>query len=233
MKKICLCAVALLFGLYSYAQPEKKDVLISFDANYYKSLNTDETENGKIDTEDKSLGLSLSVERFLSDRFSVGAGLARHWDKGNWSEFQQFTDHVSMDYMEMESNYWMPGIFCKYYFPLVNRFYLVPQLAGSYSKQRIKLLMAHAERLNTYYNTGTGYYQPTWPTFDVSEYMFDVNYLKLELTPEFAYFFAKHFGASLYLGGLRYDKASGDADSSDWTFSFKPKYWRLGVNFRF
>ncbi|WP_163707732.1 hypothetical protein [Mangrovibacterium lignilyticum] len=232
MKKTALIALPLLLALCSLAQPAKKDFMLSFDANYYKNESTTMGSYSELDTEEKSLGLSFSVERFLSDRFAVGLGLARYWDKAEETNYELQGTLASLTHLELESNYWMPKIFCKYYLPLTKRLYAVPHLSGSFGQAKIAGAGATSTRdklptdelvLVDGSNTTTTSYGT----------QLDVKLLHVELAPEVVYFFAKHWGASAYLGGLRYDRSSGDLVDSEWTCSFKPKYWRLGVNFSF
>ncbi len=232
MKKICLFALPFLIAISLAAQPVKKDILISFDGNYSKTKSRGKTEQTTFHTVEESLGLSLSVERFFTNNFSVGIGLAHYWDEDAQSDHKLEGNVFTLNYVEIESNYWMPKVFCKYYLPLTKRFYAVPHLTGGFGKAKADVAGGT--------NTSEKLPDNELVLGDAPSISFihfeskkDVNLLQVELAPEFVYFFAKRWGATAYLGGLSYNKLSGGMENTDWTFSFKPKYWRLGVNFRF
>ncbi|WP_372773344.1 outer membrane beta-barrel protein [Mangrovibacterium sp.] len=232
MRKIFLFMLPLFAALLSMAQPAAKDFMVSVDGNYFKTKSTETIADSKFKTEEKSLNFSLSVERMLTRRFSVGLSLARYWDDGEASSSIYSGNELSMTVVETEANYWMPRVFCKYYLPVSGRFYVVPHLKTGYTKVEQELVgfQATATELS---GTELELVEATGSTLASYGAVADLNYLDLELAPELVCFFAEHWGVSVYAGGLRYEKVSGDLEDSDWTFSFKPKYWRLGVNFTF
>jgi len=229
MKKICVCGISALLALCSWAQPAKKGFLLSAEGNYSKTTSIDNMLNSEQTTEEKTIGLSLSIEHFAGERFSVGLGLTRYWDDESIETMTIVAGKRSASYWEFESNYWMPKLFCKYYFPVVQRFYLVPHLTGSFGKAKIEGFGVSASDLPDDQLIDLG------PGSSTAAYgvMWDVKLFQAELAPEFVYFFAKRWGASFCPGGLRYDEVSGDLEDSEWTFSFKRRYWRLGLNFHF
>lgn len=227
-----MVAALVLLAINAWAQPAKNSFLLSFDANYYKSTDTSTIPNGTQKAWDKSLGLSFSAEYFVSERFALGLGLARYWDEGEVTTVTAEDDQLNLALMDIESNYWMPKAFVKYYAPLVKRLYLVPHLSVAYGKPKIEAVYVTATSTSS--NNNLWELNP-WesPTTTYTGFLLKPNMLSMEAAPELVYFFHRHWGVSAYFGGLRYVRLSGDSEGSDWTFSFKPKYWRLGVNFNF
>ncbi|MFV0378805.1 MAG: outer membrane beta-barrel protein [Mangrovibacterium sp.] len=225
-----MAAALVLLAINAWAQPKKNSFLLSFDANYYKNTDTSTIPNGTQKAWDKSLGLSFSAEYFVGERFALGLGLARYWDESEVTTAVADDDMLNLTRMDLESNYWMPKAFVKYYAPLAKRFYLVPHLSLAYGKPKIEAL--YGTYTTTRPSTGElNLWEP--PTTTYTGFLLKPNMLSMEAAPELVYFFHRHWGVSAYFGGLRYVRLSGDSEGSDWTFSFKPKYWRLGVNFNF
>lgn len=231
MTRFCLLAMLLLITAAAWAQPAKHRFMLSANGNYYKNTDTSREPQNFQKTKDKSLGLGFSAEYFVGERFSLGVGLSHYWDESEHMSHILANDRRDITLLHAESNYWMPKVFAKYYVPLVKRLYLVPHLSAAYGKPKIEAFYITSAMQYTL-TDGQSTIEP-WEGTTYTEFIVKPNHLTVEAAPELAYFFARHWGVTAYLGGLRYDRLSGDETASDWTFSFKPKYWRLGVNFNF
>jgi len=208
--------------------------MLSVEGNYYKSKSSQSDAVSQLKSEEKDWHLAFNVERFITERFSVGLGLARYHEKAEENTEQTVVTVTGYDllgtFMDAEGTYWLPRVFCKYYLQVFGQFYLAPRFTGSYGKAKVQATAV----------TASVYSAPSYELTEIvpgtaTSWGMDAkgNLLSLELSPELAYFFSKRWGLSACLGGLRYDRFSGDLEGSDWTFSFKRQYWKLGVNFRF
>ncbi|PTN05308.1 hypothetical protein [Mangrovibacterium marinum] len=232
LKHLLQTGFLLVVSINALAQPTNKDWMLSGAGNYYKKTTSESVSGSSVDQMDKSIIGSFMVERFLSDRFSVGIGIARHWEDGELDISNFSNNTLTRSVMELESNYWMPQLFGKYYLPLKGRLYLVPRFTASYGKAKAEgfLLELSAQYIES---DEIQMGQAGQTTATESYFRTDVDLFSAELAPDLVFFFAQRWGVSVSPGGLRYDKVSGDLDDSEWTFSFKRQYWRLGVNFRF
>jgi len=224
----------LFFMLYIVAQSvsaqfSKGDMLIAIEGNYYKNTDNSNTEGLDLKTVEKYRNLSISFESFISNRLSIGAGLDNNWEDMTIKTSQLDGNTYTLDAFTAKSSYWMPKAFCKYYFPIANRLYVVPQLTVSYGKAEINF--------SEFYATATmlpdnEIHEGTGTTQNSSSAIFNVNLFGAGLIPEIMCPVTKKWGISFYPGGLSYEKISGDTNHSEWTFSFKRRYWQFGINYR-
>jgi opacity protein-like surface antigen len=235
LKRLLQTCLMLVLSFNAFAQPASKDWMLSVEGNYYKSKSSESNLDYQFKSNEKEWHFSFNAERFVTDRFSLGLGLARYHEK-----LEENTQQVVLEatgsgvhgtFTEAEGTVWLPRIFCKYYWPVIGRFYLVPRFSGSYGRAKANASVFSS----SVYHAPTDHLSETDPGTLASRVEVDVkgNLLSMELAPELAYFFGERWGLSACLGGWRYDRFGGDLDVSDWTFSFKRQYWKLGVNFRF
>lgn len=233
-KRMLQTSFLLLLCISAFAQPPKKDWQFSLEGNYYQSKSSESDEVSQFESEEKSWHLALNAERFLTNHFSVGLGIARyHESEQNYAE-QLVSDATGYGIwaasVEAEATFWMPHIFCKYYLPVWGRLYLVPRFSGSYGNVTIEATAVEA----SVYHQGSDQLGEIDPGNHSSTSLeTSGNLLSLNLVPELVYFFSRDWGVLASFGGLGYDRFNGDLHESEWTFSFKRQYWKLGVNYRF
>ncbi len=236
LKRFLQTCFLLVLTFHAFAQPTSKDWMVSVEGSYYKSKSSQSDSGSQLKSEEKDWHLAFNAERFITDRFSVGLGLARYHEKAEENTEQTVVTVTGYDllgtFMDAEGTYWLPRVFCKYYLPVFGRFYLAPRFTGSYGKAKVQASIINASVQNMS-STELVLVDGNSSTFTALGMDATGKLLSMELSPELAYFFSKRWGLSACLGGLRYDKISGDLDESEWTFSFKRQYWKLGVNFRF
>ncbi|RKD85077.1 hypothetical protein [Mangrovibacterium diazotrophicum] len=229
-KRFWQTCLLLVIGFNAWAQPTSKDWMLSVEGNYYKS-NSDRSVSGSdITTDDKYWNLGLNAERFITDRFSVGVGLARYYEITKKASWTLEDDIMYGELIGGEGTYWLPRVFCKYYLPVFSRLYLVPRFTGSYGKAKLQGVGFY---LAEHYPFEDGMYEIISPRGTSWSIDTKGEMLSLELAPELAYFPCKHWGLFACFGGLRYDRFMGDLTITERVLSFKREYWKLGVNFRF
>ncbi|WP_299584503.1 hypothetical protein [uncultured Sunxiuqinia sp.] len=235
LKSLLLTGFMLVLSFNAFAQPASTTWMLSVEGNYYKSKSSESNPGFQFKTNEKEWHLSFNAERFVTDRFSVGLGLARYHEKAEENTTQLVVEATETTlygtFVEAEGTHWQPRIFCKYYWPVIGQFYLVPRFSGSYGRAKANASVLSSSKV--YLDPADGLSEIGPGTQTSWEGSVKGNLFSLELAPELAYFFGNRWGLSACLGGLRYDQFGGELDVSDWTFSFKRQYWKLGVNFRF
>ena len=203
-KRFWQTCLLLVIGFSAWAQPASKDWMLSVEGNYYKS-NSDRSVSGfDITTDDKYRNLGLNAERFITDRFSVGVGLARYYEITKKTSWTLEDDVMYGELVGSEGTYWLPRVFCKYYLPVFGRFYLVPRFTGSYGKAKLQGVGIY---LAEHYPFEDGMYEiispggTNWSTDTKGEM------LSLELAPELAYLPGKHWGLSACFGRAAFTTA--------------------------
>lgn len=234
LKRFLQTSFLLVLSFNAFAQPASKDWMFSVEGSYYHSKSDQSDPLSQLNTEEKDWHLSFNAERFITDQFSVGLGLARYHeiaDEYNQQSVVMATGYgLLRTFVEAEGTYWLPRVFCKYYLPVIGHFYLVPRFTGSYGKAKVQAIALTASVYQAPLDELTEIVPGTSESWGVGA---KGNLLSLEMSPELAYLFSNHWGFSACFGGLRHDRFSGDLSGSDWTLSFKRQYWKLGVNFRF
>ena len=81
LKRFLQTCFLLVLSFNAFAQPTSKDWMLSVEGNYYKSKSSQSDAVSQLKSEEKDWHLAFNVERFITERFSVGLGLARYHEK--------------------------------------------------------------------------------------------------------------------------------------------------------
>lgn len=118
-------------------------------------------------------------------------------------------------------------IFVGHYFPVCKNLYFSPVFYGNYGKVNTEIKSLRVNDVTSLPEVlGT-----TTPPGQVrsDEFKLKADAFGFQLAPEFTYFFSKHIGCKLQLGGAMMAVVDNSWSNKQTVFSFAPKYWQVGL----
>lgn len=215
MKTTIISILIILSAFDLFAQIEKGHVLLTGFGNYSKNEYSERLE--VFEPQDRtvsSLNLGGSIGYFFSNRLIAGAGIDYQLDKdGPYGWPGQNFESGERDFKFKE---FLPYAYMGYYLPIVPKLYFntnVKIMFGQYAMFPI-------------INIETS--EQNWPIAIKVETL-RKDHFEAQITPELSYFFVKHVGVYLGLGGLSYVIRDWERDQSGWVISVQPEVWKVGI----
>jgi hypothetical protein len=215
MKNTFVGMLMLLSSFQLSAQIEKGHVLLTGFGNYSKNEYSERFEvfEPKQRTV-SSLNLGGSIGYFFSNRLIVGAGIDYQLDKdGPYGWPGQNFESAERDFKFKQ---FLPYAFMGCYLPIV------PNL---YFNTNVKIMFGQYAMFPTFdieTSEGNG-------PFAIKVRTLREDHFEAQITPELSYFFVKHVGVYLGLGGFSYIIRDWEKDQSGWVICVQPEVWKVGI----
>lgn len=235
MKKLFILVALFSSISYSYSQIEQGNFQVSLSGNFTKTASQSGLNFNKIASQTKNFNSGLSFGYFISNNFLLGVGADYSWQ----NEVKQgvlFIDEIAYQLGESQTKARSitPFIFGEMYLPVVDKLYFSTKLKAGFG------FVSSTEKgamVNTgiYSGSDLTLIEQNQNTGKVSRYQADNkgDFIGLQLSPRFTYYFSEHFGLIISMGGIEYDIINWSLDNSVFVANFNPQFWELGVSLKF
>jgi len=209
-----------------FSQIEKGKIIISFDGNYNKTINSNGVNADHNTINGKYLSVGTSIGFFLSNRFIIGIGLDYDWNKEyRFYEMTLFYKYYQSENMNITSKVFLPNIYFGYYYQIINKLYFNSNLKFSFSKIKTETNSIYA---GFDISSDLGHNYVRIPPTQNSE----TDFFSININPEMTYFLSNKFSVYIGLGGIEYSISDWKNDNSSWTINFNPIYWSFGIKMK-
>jgi len=240
MYKTILLAICLFAGIYLYGQVNENGFVIRLNGNYNETTTSNMLQYVNVyNAVTKNGNVSLSTGYIIHQHWLFGLDFEYNHNKttteGMLLERSSSGANVFLEQGKVSLNMYGGIFYTSYYLPIYRNLYFTPgfylsygAIKGNYSGLTISASSYPTDSswqlISSQDQSGTSLYS----------YGNKISscYFYMQLSPELTWFFSKHFGLNIQMGGLGINVVDFDWSNSSKQINFNPSFWKLGILFK-